>query len=121
MVPTPVEGDTTTATLLEGMFGSFGDAPGGFQEEMREITISTGIEYLYNNVFAVRTGYFYEHFTKGGRQYFTAGLGFRYQVLGLDFSYLIPTTQNNPLAETLRFTAVFKFEDMGIAKASVTE
>lgn len=121
MVPTPVEGDTTTATLLEGMFGSFGDAPGGFQEEMREITISSGIEYLYNNVFAVRTGYFYEHFTKGGRQYFTAGVGFRYQVLGLDFSYLIPTTQNNPLAETLRFTAVFKFEDMGIAKASITE
>lgn len=121
MVPTPVEGDTTNATLLEGMFGSFGDAPGGFQEEMREITISSGIEYLYNNVFAVRTGYFYEHFTKGGRQYFTAGVGFRYQILGLDFSYLIPTTQNNPLAETLRFTAIFKFENMGIAKASVKE
>ncbi|WMN12671.1 type IX secretion system outer membrane channel protein PorV [Marivirga salinae] len=121
MVPTPIEGDTTNATLLEGMFGSFSDAPGGFQEEMREISISSGIEYTYNNVFAVRTGYFYEHFTKGGRQYFTAGVGFRYQVLGLDFSYLIPTTQNNPLAETLRFTAVFKFEDMGIAKASVTE
>jgi hypothetical protein len=119
MVPTPAEGDT--ATLLEGMFGSFSDAPGGFQEEMREITISCGVEYLYNNVFAVRTGYFHEHYSKGGRQYFTAGVGFRYQVLGLDFSYLIPTTQNNPLAETLRFTAIFKFEDLGIAKASVTE
>ena len=120
MVPTPVEGDSSS-TLLEGMFGSFSDAPGGFQEEMREITISSGVEYLYNSVFAVRAGYFYEHFTKGGRQYFTAGVGFRYQILGLDFSYLIPTTQNNPLAETLRFTAVFKFEDVGIAKASVTE
>jgi hypothetical protein len=121
MVPTPSEGDTIPATLLEGMFGSFSDAPGGFQEEMREITISTGVEYLYNDVFAVRTGYFYEHFSKGGRQYFTAGVGFRYQVLGLDFSYLIPTQQNNPLAETLRFTAIFKFENMGMAKASVTE
>ncbi|WP_340153899.1 type IX secretion system outer membrane channel protein PorV [uncultured Marivirga sp.] len=121
MVPTPNESDTIPATLLEGMFGSFADAPGGFQEELREITISTGVEYWYNNVFAVRTGYFYEHTTKGGRKYFTAGLGFRYQVLGLDFSYLIPTQQNNPLAETLRFTAVFNFESLGIAKASVAE
>lgn len=121
MVPTPIQGDTTNATLLEGMFGSFGDAPGGFQEELREISISTGVEYWYNDVFAVRTGYFYEHLTKGGRQYFTAGLGFRYQILGLDFSYLIPTKQNNPLAETLRFTAVFKFEELGLAKSSITE
>lgn len=121
MVPTPNEGDTIPATLLEGMFGSFSDAPGGFSEELREITISSGVEYWYNNVFAVRTGYFYEHLSKGGRQYFTAGLGFRYQVLGLDFSYLIPTKRNNPLAETLRFTAVFKFESLGIAKASITE
>ncbi|HET8859887.1 type IX secretion system outer membrane channel protein PorV [Marivirga sp.] len=121
MVPTPNEADTVTATLLEGMFGSFSDAPGGFQEELREISIASGVEYWYNNVFAIRTGYFYEHLSKGGRQYFTAGLGFRYQVLGLDFSYLIPTKQNNPLAETLRFTAVFKFENLGTAKASITE
>lgn len=123
MVPTPDPSDTSSvnATLLEGMFGSFSDAPGGAQEELREITIASGVEYWYNNVFAVRTGYFYEHLSKGGRQYFTAGLGFRYQVLGLDFSYLIPTQQNNPLAETLRFTAVFNFESLGLAKASVDE
>ena len=121
MVPTPNPNDTTTITLLEGMFGSFGDAPAGFREEVREISIASGVEYWYNQVFAVRTGYFYEHFTKGGRQYFTAGVGFRYQVLGLDFSYLIPTRQNNPLAETLRFSATFNFENLGFAKASVTE
>ncbi|MBK6267371.1 type IX secretion system outer membrane channel protein PorV [Marivirga sp. S37H4] len=122
MVPTPNEDDTVRVTLLEGMFGSFGDAPGGYQEELREISIASGLEYWYNEIFAVRTGYFYEHVTKGGRQYFTAGLGFRYQVLGLDFSYLIPTKQQNPLAETLRFTATFSLENLNSEnRTSITE
>ncbi|PTB96835.1 type IX secretion system outer membrane channel protein PorV [Marivirga lumbricoides] len=124
MVPTPDPNDTSSSniTLLEGMFGSFGDAPGGAQEELREISIASGVEYWYNKIFAVRTGYFYEHVSKGGRQYFTAGLGFRYQVLGLDFSYLIPTKQQNPLAETLRFTATFSLENINRSGSdSVTE
>ncbi len=122
MVPTPNEADTANITLMEGMFGSFSDAPGGAQEELREISIASGIEYWYNDIFAVRTGYFYEHVTKGGRQYFTAGLGFRYQVLGLDFSYLIPTQQQNPLGETLRFTATFRLENLNTSKkTTITE
>lgn len=116
MVPTPNPDDSTFNSdnigVLPGMFGSFSDAPGGFNEELREISIASGLEYWYNNVFAVRTGYFYEHLTKGGRQYFTAGLGFRYQVLGLDFSYLIPVARQNPLGETLRFTASFNMENL---------
>jgi hypothetical protein len=110
----------TAKTLLDGMFSSFGDAPGGAKEEFREINIGTGAEYWYNNVFAVRAGYFYEHESKGGRQFFTAGLGFRYQVLGLDFSYLIPTKQDNPLADTLRFTASFNLQEKS-NKESITE
>lgn len=126
MVPTPNPDDSTTNSnnigVLPGMFGSFSDAPGGFNEELREISIASGVEYWYNNVFAVRTGYFYEHLTKGGRQYFTAGLGFRYQVLGLDFSYLIPVARQNPLGETLRFTASFNMENLNSSnRESITE
>lgn len=106
MVPTSSI-DSRTKPLLSGMFGSFSDAPDGFSEEMKEITISFGTEYWYNNIFAARAGYFYEDFTKGNRKYFTAGLGFRYQVFGIDFAYLIAQKQNNPLAETLRFTLHF--------------
>lgn len=121
MVPTPNPSDTVPPTLLEGMFGSFSDAPNGFSEEMKEITISAGIEYWYNNVFAVRTGYFHEHEYKGGRKYFTAGLGFRYSVLGLDFSYLIPVQKANPLGETLRFTAIFNMAQLSSNKSTVKE
>jgi hypothetical protein len=121
MVPTPDPDRETEPTLLEGMFGSFGDAPGGFKEEMREISISTGLEYWYNNVFALRTGYFHEHDTKGGRKYFTTGLGFRYQVLGLDFSYLIPVKKQNPLGETLRFTALFNLDQLSSNKDTVKD
>jgi hypothetical protein len=121
MVPTPNLGDSVAPTLLEGMFGSFNDAPNGFSEELKEITISAGLEYWYNNVFAVRTGYFYEHEFKGGRKYFTAGLGFRYQVLGLDFSYLIPVEKQNPLGETLRFTASFNLEQLSSSKSTVKD
>lgn len=123
MVPTPNDSvNVNNIGVLPGMFGSFSDAPGGFQEELREISIASGIEYWYNQVFAVRTGYFYEHFTKGGRQYFTAGIGFRYQVVGLDFSYLIPVARQNPLGETLRFTASFNMENLSSSnRTSVTE
>jgi hypothetical protein len=97
--------------LLSGIFGSFSDAPDGFREELREIMIAFGTEYWYNNIFAARAGYFYENEFKGNRKYFTVGLGVRYQVFGLDFAYLVPQKQNNPLAETLRFSLVFNFED----------
>jgi len=95
--------------VLSGMFGSFFDAPGGVSEEFREVMIGAGLEYWYNQTFAGRAGYFYEDKTKGGRSYFTLGLGFRYNVFGLDVAYLVPTTQNHPLAQTLRFTLLFNF------------
>lgn len=96
--------------LLSGIFGSFSDAPGGFSEELQEIAIAFGTEYWYNNVFAARAGYFYEHANKGNRKYFTVGVGLRYQVFGLDFAYLVPQKQDHPLRETLRFSLVFNFE-----------
>jgi hypothetical protein len=113
MVPSPQEdGSDDEKSLLSGMFGSFGDAEGGFSEELREITISAGAEYWYNKTFAARVGYFYEAEQKGGRQYLTMGLGFRYQVFGIDFAYLVPTEQEHPLAETLRFTLLFNFDQL---------
>lgn len=99
--------------VAQGMIQSFYDAPGGFSEEMKEITISTGFEYWYAHQFAVRAGYFYENPLKGNRQYITLGVGVRYNIFTLDFSYLIATTQRNPLANTLRFTLMFSFEDLG--------
>jgi len=93
--------------LISGIFGSFTDAPRGFSEEMQEVMISFGVEYMYNDKFAVRTGYFYENPNKGGRRYFTMGVGFDLQKLGFDFSYLVPQTQNHPLAETLRFSLLY--------------
>lgn len=107
MVPTPQpDGSERDKGLLEGMFGSFGDAPGGFSEELQEIMISFGAEYEYKETFAIRTGYFYEHRNKGNRKYFTAGLGFRAKKLEVNFSYLVPQFQEHPLAETLRFGAI---------------
>lgn len=96
--------------VAEGMFGSFSDAPGGGKEELREINYSAGLEYWYNHLFAIRAGYFYEHPTKGNRQFFTVGAGVKYNVFGLDFAYLIPTQQRNPLENTLRFTLTFDFD-----------
>ncbi|PIB36825.1 hypothetical protein BFP72_16165 [Reichenbachiella sp. 5M10] len=103
------KGDRPGQNLIKGMIGSFSDAPDGFPEEMSEIMISAGAEYWYRELFAARAGYFYEAESKGGRQYFTLGVGFRYQVFGVDFSYLIPSKQNNPLAETIRFSLLFNF------------
>lgn len=93
--------------LISGMFGSFADAPDGFSEELQEVMISFGVEYSYDDKFALRTGYFYENPNKGGRRYFTMGLGFDINKLGIDFSYLVPQTQNHPLAETLRFSLLY--------------
>ena len=86
--------------------------PRGFKEELQEITYSYGVEYWYNNQFALRGGYFYENPTKGNRKYFTAGAGFRLKMFTLDFSYLMPIAQNNPLAHTLRFSLSFDFNSL---------
>ena len=91
--------------VVKGMVQSWYDAPGGFKEEIQEFSFAFGAEYWYNNIFAVRAGYFYENRHKGDRQYVTLGVGLRYNVFGLDFSYLIPTvSQQNPLEKTLRFS-----------------
>lgn len=112
MVPTrnPLDtsGDYRSKGTIAGIIGSFGDAPGGFSEELREIMWSFGMEYWYDKQFALRLGYFHEHSTRGNRKYFTAGLGIKYQVFGLNISYLIPTTnQRSPLDNTLRFSMLF--------------
>ena len=93
------------------IFSSWYDAPNGMSEEMREFYIGGGLEYVYDKKFFLRGGYFYEHATKGNRKYFTLGAGFKYNVLALDISYLIPTTQRNPMEKTLRFTLLFNFND----------
>lgn len=104
------KGMNPNVSVVSGIVQSFYDAPGGFKEEMQEFNMAFGVEYWYNNIFAVRGGYFYENPNKGARQYATLGLGLRYNVLGIDFSYLIPTvSQQNPLEKTLRFTLLFNF------------
>lgn len=105
--PVIVKGKSSNVSSTQGVFQSFNDAPEGGKEELREFNFSFGGEYLYNKQIAVRAGYFYEHPTKGNRQYITMGAGLKYQVLNIDLSYLIPTTQNNPLANTLRLTLRF--------------
>mgnify|MGYP000630690894 CR=1 FL=1 len=112
-----ISGKDPNVSVVSGMFQSFNDAPGGFKEEMREINISVGSEYWYNNQFAIRAGYFNEHDTKGARKYFTFGSGVKYNVFELDFSYLVNTSRNlggvtNPLANTMRFTLLFDFGEI---------
>ncbi len=116
LVPTPPEYDVNgvivagkdpNRTLVSGILGSFSDAPNGFKEEIREVMLSLGTEYSYNDLFFARAGYFYESKFKGNRQYFTMGVGIKYQSLGLDVSYLVPNQQNHPLSNTLRFSLVF--------------
>ncbi len=105
-----IEGKDDEVSVPQGIFQSFGDAPGGFKEEMKEFTLSIGAEYWYNDQFALRAGYFNEAETKGDRKYFTAGAGLRLNVFGLDFSYLIPVNgKNSPLANTFRFSLLFDF------------
>ena len=119
LVPTPpiynsdgdiIAGDDPDVSVLEGVIQSFYDAPGGFDEEIHELKYSAGLEYWYANQFAVRAGYFHEHQTKGNRKYFTVGAGLKLNVFTIDFSYLLPVKQNNPLANTMRFTLGFDFD-----------
>jgi len=132
LVPTPpiynatgdtiLSGEDPTRGVAAGIIGSFSDAPGDLttdyevlkgsklREELREINFGGGFEYWYARQFAFRAGYFYEHRTKGNRQYITMGLGVRYSIFSLDFSYLIANTQRSPLANTLRFTLGFNFD-----------
>lgn len=125
--PEVLAGRDPDVSVVSGIFGSFTDAPGlvsGFdaannaiiedgsvtREELREIMISAGMEYWYDNQFAVRLGYFYEHPTKGNRQYLTVGLGMRLSVFSIDVAYLIGNVQRNPLANTARFTLKFDLD-----------
>ena len=127
LVPTPPQyndsiedqidfGKDPNVSVVSGIFQSFGDAPGGFNEEFREINFSLGTEYWYADQFAIRAGYFNEHDTKGGRKFFTFGSGVKYNVFSLDFSYLINASRSingsNPLANTMRFTLIFDFGEM---------
>jgi hypothetical protein len=129
LVPTPPGENATNEeyqayrqkSVVSSWMSSFGDAPGGFSEELKEFQISLGAEYWYNNQFALRAGYFYEDKTKGNRRYFTAGAGLKYNVFGLNFSYLVPTgsgVNQNPLSNTLRFSIVF---DLGEGAGTTTE
>lgn len=95
-------------SVMQGMVQSFYDAP--FKEEMQEINYSLGVEYWYDKQFALRGGYFHEDPKKGNREYFTLGAGLRYNVFGLDFSYLIANNPQNPLKNTLRFTLSYELE-----------
>ncbi|MCE3259815.1 MAG: hypothetical protein K0S12_1456 [Bacteroidetes bacterium] len=103
-------GKDPNVPVAQGIIQSFGDAPGGFKEELQEFNTSVGLEYWYNNVFAVRTGYFYEPKTKGSRQFFTIGMGVKYSVINIDGSFLIPTLLNNPLQRTWRISISFDFD-----------
>jgi len=102
--------DYKKISWVSGIFKSFNDAPGGFSEELREITYSVAAEYLYQDSFAMRMGYFHESPLKGARQYFTFGAGFKYNVVKIDVSYLMSTSKvQNPLENTLRFSLTFNF------------
>ncbi|BDX36866.1 hypothetical protein CYCD_02210 [Tenuifilaceae bacterium CYCD] len=120
LVPTPpyyddngniIAGEDPNVPIVQGMLQSFYDAPGGMDEEIKEISIATGVEYWYAKQFAIRAGYFYENKDKGNRKYFTVGAGLKYNILNIDFSYLIPTGGfNSPMANTLRFSLSLDFD-----------
>ncbi|WP_044014372.1 type IX secretion system outer membrane channel protein PorV [Hymenobacter sp. APR13] len=128
LTPTPfyVEGDTTgqlktiraenldrrNKGIVAAALGSFSDAPGGFSEEIREINLSAGAEYTYNDLLMARVGYFYEPRVKGDRQYLSFGLGVRYQVFGVDGAYLVPNSRANPLSQTIRISLHFNFNEL---------
>ncbi|HMU45247.1 MAG TPA: type IX secretion system outer membrane channel protein PorV [Chitinophagaceae bacterium] len=120
LVPTPPAepassqdiADYRSKSVIGSWFSSFGDAPDGFGEELKEVQLSLGAEYWYKKQFALRAGYFYENKTKGNRRYFTTGLGVKYNVFNFNFAYLIPTgngVSRNPLSNTLRFSVLFDF------------
>ena len=127
LVPTPPADPATAAQMADyrkksvigGMFSSFGDAPDGFGEEIKEFQVGLGAEWWYNKQFALRAGYFYENKNKGNRRYFTAGLGLKYNMFGLNFSYLAPSgsgVNRNPLSNTIRFSAIFDLDGSGKKK-----
>ena len=128
LVPTPVELDIDPQngiydykemSVPAGLFSSFNDAPGGFSEEMAELIWSVGAEYWYADQFAVRGGYFHEAATKGNRQFLTAGIGLKFNVIGIDVSYLVPTNnQASPLDNTLRFALTFDFDELASANST---
>lgn len=107
-----IAGKNPDRSVPAGIFGSFSDAPGGFSEEMKEVSIAAGAEYIYNQQFALRAGYFYESPQKGNRRYLTVGAGLKYSVFNLDFSYLVANPQKSPLANTLRFSLLFNFGEI---------
>lgn len=119
LVPTPPAlGDSAglaeyrSKGVVGSWFSSFTDAPGGMSEELKEFYFSLGAEYWYNDQFAIRTGYFHENAQKGNRQYFTVGASVKYNMFGINFSYLLPTgngVNRNPLSNTLRFGLTFDF------------
>jgi hypothetical protein len=123
LVPTPpAVGDSAGLVdyrkkgVVGSWFSSLGDAPDGFKEEMREFQVSVGAEYTYNDQFSFRAGYFFEDKTKGNRKYFTLGAGVKYNMFGLNFSYLLPSgsgVNRNPLSNTMRFSLVFDFANAG--------
>lgn len=126
LVPTPpvTVGDSTYSKyyrnmteyyntgVVRGAIQSFYDAPGGFSEELRELQLSVGGEYWYKQTLAARAGYFFEHATKGGRQYLTFGFGLKYNIVQFDVAYLVPTTSfsSNPLSNTIRISLIFNFK-----------
>jgi hypothetical protein len=126
LVPTPpvTVGDSTYSKyyrnmteyyntgVVRGAIQSFYDAPGGFSEELRELQFSVGGEYWYKQTLAARAGYFFEHATKGGRQYLTFGFGLKYNIVQFDVAYLVPTTSfsSNPLSNTIRISLIFNFK-----------
>jgi hypothetical protein len=108
-----IEGKDDDVPFFTGVFQSFGDAPDGFGEEMKEFTWGIGAEYIYANTFALRTGYFHESEFKGARQFVTMGLGFKFKSSRMDISYLFNSSEvNNPLENTLRFSLAFDFGDL---------
>ena len=109
LVPSPqTDGSDEDVSWVSGIFSSFGDAEDGFSEELQEFTYAFGTEYLYNNAFALRAGYFHENENKGNRQFFTMGAGFKTNALNVDLSYLVNASDvNNPLENSLRFSVSF--------------
>lgn len=105
--------DYRQKNLIDGVLQSFGDAQGGFREEMQEINYSIGAEYWYDNQFAARAGFFYEHPLKGARKFYTVGIGIKYNIFNIDLSYLVPgNNRRSPLDNTLRFGMIFDLGNM---------
>ena len=107
-----IQRDYYDVSPIAGIFKSFGDAPGGFKEEMQEIRWSIGCEYTYNDRFMLRAGYHHESENKGNRKYFTVGAGFHMSVFTIDAAYCFSTAQTNPLDQTMRFSLGFDLDGM---------